>query len=817
MKFELLLLVLLSFIALIKAESWKFNVVSIKSPAYNIGLKYNNKIIKMESTVFPLFTTTIESKSKKNYKYVVLDQKGKVIEEEKIERTYTSETSSINEVYNRENKNIKISSLPKVYDPLFKSGTNKYQEYDDNEIYTLYADCIESEYNDLKYGPFVNNEKTANCTINFITKTETYQRNATLELIGYDSRKYKKLSWKFKLSKKILCRKTLKFRAAANDPTLMRDKISSELYKSVGVPTYSSAYSRMMINNDIYGLYILVDSMGKNWISSAIHGNEKAHTGTSYKTYAGASLEYLGETAKDYNIGSYKLDEIDEDDPEANGNNYYRLAHFTKSYANWIKQNKNNQSKTAVSTLENFFNLESLLRQMVIESLTFAFDNFWANSANYALYYNPEQSKYQIIPYDFDGTFHGSKSSKRFDKNYLENPENCINWADNARNNKDTYFISALFNHKIIKDRYNEIMKDTLNKVFNIDGISPLIENIRNLIKDDAVWNFGLIDELDNKIPGYVNHYTLDDFIGNTNYDKVKYNPTVNRNSADFGLKQWIKTRSEQCQIYVSNVANDKTNKTKTTTTKTTKITRTSSASTTTTTIIASSTIKKFIPTSTVSSRCGPEYGACAREGQCCSKYGYCGTSDAYCGTGCQSEFGICKNDKNKITTTTKTTTKKTTTKTTTKKIITTTVKSKVPTSTVSSRCGPEYGACTREGQCCSKYGYCGTSDAYCGTGCQSEFGICKNDKNKNTSTKTTKTTTSKTTTTKKTTSNKKTTTKIISTTSRKIPTSTVSSRCGPEYGACAKSGYCCSKYGYCGKTDQYCGTGCQPAYGLCK
>ncbi|ORX67708.1 hypothetical protein BCR32DRAFT_250411 [Anaeromyces robustus] len=593
MKFELLPFALSCLTAFIKAESWKFNVVSIKGPSYDIGLKYNNKVLKMEPSVFPLFTTTIESESSKNYKYVLLDKDGNVVEEEEIKRTYTSETSSINEVYNRENKVVDIPPLPKVYDPLFKSGTNKYQEYDDNEIYTLYAKCDESEYNNLKYNPFlsdgVKNENTTNCIINFITKTKNYQRNATLELTGYDSRLYKKLSWKFKLNKKILGRKSLKFRA-----------------------TYSSAYSRVIINDDVYGLYNIVDVPNKRWLSSAIHGKKKAHTGTSYKTRAGASLKYLGETEKYYNNGVYKVIEIDKNDPEANGNNYYRLAHFAKTYADWIDQYQNDQSQAAVDALEKFFNLESVLRQMVIESLTFSYDNFWANSGNYLFYYNPEQNKYQIIPYDFDGTFHGSNSSKRFGEDYLEEPENCISWADRSRRHYDTYFVGALFNHDIIKNRYNEIMKDTINKVFNVDSISPLIENIRNLIEVDIVWNFDLIDKLDNKISGFVNHYTLDDFIGNINYDKLEYKPSINNNFANFGLKQWIKLRSEQCQIYLSNVANDKINKTKTTITITRTITTTKKTTnnTKTDTKKISTTSRKIIPTSTVSSRCGPEYGA---------------------------------------------------------------------------------------------------------------------------------------------------------------------------------------------------------------
>jgi len=336
----------------------------------------------------------------------------------------------------------------------------------------------------------------------------------------------------------------------------MRDKLSSELYKAVGVPTYSSAYARVMINNDIYGLYSIVDSVNNKWIAPFIHGDDDAHTGTSYKTFSGANLKYLGEGMNSYSgLGAYVVDEIDELDEAANGDDWYRLADFTKLFKNWVDAYENDQTNTAVEALKKFFDLESLLRQMVIESLTFAFDNFWANSGNFLLYYNPEQKKYQIIPYDFDGTFHGSMGSDRFKKNYSEDINNCIDWADVSRVNKDTYFISSLFKHDLIKNRYNEIMKETVNKLFNVDKISPLIDSLSTLIEDDIEWNSGLIDKLDSSITGYVNHFTLENFKANTNFKTVDYNPNVNHNDANFGIKKWIQLRSNQCKSYVKNVS----------------------------------------------------------------------------------------------------------------------------------------------------------------------------------------------------------------------------------------------------------------------
>jgi len=127
---------------------------------------------------------------------------------------------------------------------------------------------------------------------------------------------------------------------------------------------------------------------------------------------------------------------------------------------------------------------------------------------------------------------------------------------------------------------------------------------------------------------------------------------------------------------------------------------------------------------------------------------------------------------------------------------------SNIPISTnKDGRCGASYGKCPNN-ECCSKYGYCGTSSDYCSAGCQTQFGRC----NGTSSNKTTKKTTTKKAATKKTT-----------TTNKKVPTSTVSGRCGSSYGKCAGKNECCSKYNYCGTSTDYCGTGCQPRYGLCK
>jgi len=124
--------------------------------------------------------------------------------------------------------------------------------------------------------------------------------------------------------------------------------------------------------------------------------------------------------------------------------------------------------------------------------------------------------------------------------------------------------------------------------------------------------------------------------------------------------------------------------------------------------------------------------------------------------------------------------------------------KENIPVSTVPDRCGPSYGRCPGENECCSKYGYCGTSDDHCKVDCQSNYGLCLDNNSSTTPVTTTKTKS-----------------KVTRTTSKKVPVSTVNGKCGASYGACPEN-ECCSKYGYCGTDNEYCGAGCQSGFGIC-
>jgi len=561
MKVKLFVLIL-SLLNISYAKVYKFNVVSLSNPNRIIGVKYNNQLTQLTTSAFPLFTGTVNADKIDNYKYVVMEKDGKVIEEESINRVYSENNSIINEVYNRTNKKVDVLELPKVYSSEYKKGSDKYPDYPLNEIFNIYAKC-DNTYESLKNQPFIDdkrNDVPTNCTFNIITPTEHYVTSGSAHIIGYGSRLYKKVSWGFKFDTKIMGRKAIKIRALANDPTLMREKISADLYNSVGVPVQRGVYARVMINDDIWGLFYLIDTLNKRWLSSYFHGGKKSNVGTNYilvsthPTGPYADLKYIGEDSLGYiEKGTYELDEDDTDDMEAiqnNQNGYYRLIKFTRIFNDWVQKYSQNKSDEAISELEKFLDIESTLRLMVIETLTLARDNFWLVMSNIALYYNQEVDKYIFIPFDFDELMKGSKSVY-FPENYIDD---CFNWVGNV-DGLDRYFFDNILSFPQIVERYKIILAKTLRDSFNTKVFTPYIESIANLIREDVQWNFDSLDGLKTSYEkGYINHYTLQNFEDNIKSGKIEYLKDVIEDDNPYGIVEYVGIREGKCKAYTKDV-----------------------------------------------------------------------------------------------------------------------------------------------------------------------------------------------------------------------------------------------------------------------
>ncbi|OUM56353.1 hypothetical protein PIROE2DRAFT_19067, partial [Piromyces sp. E2] len=531
-----------------------FNVVSINGEGSLLGVKYGDVVVPLTATNFPLFSGQVEADNITNYKYVVLDEAGAVIEEESINRTYSEQTAKINEVYNRTTKDHEIPELPQPFNSMFPFGNDDFKPFQKDTIFNVYAKCDPVVYNNLVAEPFIGgtheqNNVPANCTITIVSPKKVFTSEGSIHIIGFGSRQYKRLSWNMRFEKKFKGRRSIKLRGIAGDPTLIRENLATALYKSVGVPVQEGTYCRLFINGDTYGLYSLLDSFGKKWIAGYIHGDMKAKTGFSYRIYATyphyADFRYIGDDYHLYNE-FFMPDEYDDEDidPDQEATKYPPLISLFKRFNDWV-----NMPGQPVEELAKFLNIEVILRLMVIDTLTIGQDNFLLRISNASVYYNALKDKYFIVPYDFDKTLRDG-SDEMLTPDYMSD---CFTWAYQYEDKIDHFFTKTLLDHPEIKKRYDVILAKTTKELFNSQVISSYTNAIADLIREDVQWNFDTLNDLSIPYQGVVNHYTYEQFEGNLGTEHVEESAEI-EDAANVGLMEIVQLRGDNCRAATETV-----------------------------------------------------------------------------------------------------------------------------------------------------------------------------------------------------------------------------------------------------------------------
>ena len=86
------------------------------------------------------------------------------------------------------------------------------------------------------------------------------------------------------------------------DPTFMREKLYLDFLHDVGVPSQKNAYAKVFINNQYWGLYLMVEEIDKKFLKRNF-GNKK---GTLIKGEPQAYLDWHGKDSSSY-IKKYKI------------------------------------------------------------------------------------------------------------------------------------------------------------------------------------------------------------------------------------------------------------------------------------------------------------------------------------------------------------------------------------------------------------------------------------------------------------------------------------------------------------------------------
>lgn len=390
-----------------------YNVIGFPGATDNsFAVEINKKLypLRTSKTAFPLWSGVIAGAPvSSSYRYVELNSKSTVVRSEKFQRSLENAGASatLNEFFDRKTTITRLPTIKQVYNDIRPKPS---KAFDDSQVATIHLTVDQASLNDMLGHPLVKHELAAG--FKFLNANNVYSVDKVeLEVSGRASRKYNKVSLgiKFNITRgeTFFNRPSIKLRAQRTDPSMICEKLYTDILNSAGVPSTQSSYVRVYANGKPLGFFLMIEDIEEPYLMNTIHHGEikdVSALGSLYKINSGksgsgrwAALRYQDNRTADYDLGLYK-NRILGDNPTEEP--MKQLIAFMKDLQDW-----NSASTGGVDHLSQHFDLQGFLRSMAVEYLTGAWDLFWWRANNYFMYFNPQLKVWQFIPTDFDHTF----------------------------------------------------------------------------------------------------------------------------------------------------------------------------------------------------------------------------------------------------------------------------------------------------------------------------------------------------------------------------------------------------------------------------
>ncbi|KAF9968067.1 hypothetical protein BGZ73_000269 [Actinomortierella ambigua] len=469
---------ILALISTVSADV-TYNVIGFPDVETNsFAVEVNQKVypLKTSKDDFPLWSAKIASASASDtYRYVQINEEKKVIKREAFDRHLAKKNAHAtpNEFFERQHTFIDLPPLKQVYENVQPEPS---EVFDFRQIATIHLTVDPDQFSDMMQHPRDVDHEPVRANFKFINAHTVYTANQVkFRVSGNGGRKYNKVSLGIKFDKDMgdtfFDHPHLKLRSEYIDPTMVREKLYMDILNSIGVPTYEGCYVRVYVN---------------------------------------------GDNTADYDPVAYN-NKILGDNPEDNP--MQQLIAFMKELVDWDPDEPN-----AMQYWTKRFDVKTYLRTAALEYLTGAWDNSWWRGNNYFMYYNPEQSRWQLIPTDFDHTFSTY--------NYIDVDTTYKKFGQTHLKEIDHPLVTKLIlKNKEINKEFEKTLYTITKDVFNNKALDGRIDAYINLIKDDVAWDLAIDRSI---YPGRVFEWTIKKFYDSLT-KKVKHSPE--------GLKPWITSR----------------------------------------------------------------------------------------------------------------------------------------------------------------------------------------------------------------------------------------------------------------------------------
>jgi hypothetical protein len=180
-----------------------------------------------------------------------------------------------------------------------------------------------------------------------------------------------------------------------NDPSIIRSKLSFDLFHDIGYPASRANHVRVYINGKYYGLYISVEHIDEEFLKK----NFADDSGNLWKCLYPADLQYLGSDP-----GLYKAIMNNSTTPAYELTTNETADDFTK-LVRLIDILNNTTAAALPDSVEQYLSVYRILQYFAINTLVGSWDDYRSLMNNYYLYHVPSEDRFTLIPYDYDNTF----------------------------------------------------------------------------------------------------------------------------------------------------------------------------------------------------------------------------------------------------------------------------------------------------------------------------------------------------------------------------------------------------------------------------
>lgn len=174
----------------------------------------------------------------------------------------------------------------------------------------------------------------------------------------------------------------------------MHERIAMAFFARMGQPASRQSFCRLYINNELQGLYVIVESVDNSYLDRTL--GEHAGYLYSYQFQGAFHGEYLGEEFEPYKEKFQPQSHEKEGDSKL-----YLPIH------DWLREVNEPDSSAWRQRVARYIDLEQFMTHVAIEGFLAEDDGVLGVNGmnNFFLYRFPDSTRHRLLPWDKDGAF----------------------------------------------------------------------------------------------------------------------------------------------------------------------------------------------------------------------------------------------------------------------------------------------------------------------------------------------------------------------------------------------------------------------------